>query len=106
MDTRDPVSNYLSGGSQVSTRVAARPRLVTVSYRGMPYTLNLAKCRRALVYRQVEGQLDVESGDTLSGQMRRFEWQDGTQLCAGTYETVMQKMVMTTTPPPPPPATF
>jgi len=62
MDTRDPVSNYLADGSQVSTRVAARPRLVTVRYRGMPYTLDLAKCRRALVYRQVEGQLDsIES---------------------------------------------
>ena len=62
MDTRDPVSNHVAGGSQASTRVAARLQLVTVSYRGMPYTLNLAKCRRALVYRQVEGQLDsIES---------------------------------------------
>ena len=62
MDTRDPVSNHLPGGSQVSTRDAARPRHVSVLYRGMPYTLDLAKCRRALVYRQVEGQLDsIES---------------------------------------------
>ena len=62
MHTRDPVSNQLAGGSHANIRAAARPRLVTVSYRGMPYTLNLAKCRRALVYRQVEGQLDsIES---------------------------------------------
>ena len=44
------------------TRVAARPAHVTVSYRGLPYTLDLAKCRRALVFRQVEGELDsIES---------------------------------------------
>jgi len=62
MDTRDSVSNDLPGGSQMTPRVAARPRHVSVSYRGMPYTLDLAKCRRALVYRQVEGHLDsIES---------------------------------------------
>lgn len=52
---------------------------------------------------QVGGELDVESGDTLSGPMTRYEWMDGAQLCAGTYQTVMQKMVTTA---PPPAATF
>lgn len=48
----------------------------------------------------VEGRLDVESGDVLSGPMRRFEYQNGTQLCAGTYDTLMQRMVEQTVPPP------
>lgn len=39
-------------------RMASRPREVTVSYRGIPHTLNLVRCRRALVERQVEGELD------------------------------------------------
>lgn len=34
------------------------PRQVTVWYRGIPYTLDLVRCRRALVQRQVEGDLD------------------------------------------------
>jgi Bacterial RNA polymerase, alpha chain C terminal domain len=39
-----------------------RPRQVTVWYRGIPYTLDLLRCRRALVDRQVEGGLDsIES---------------------------------------------
>ena len=52
---------------------------------------------------QVQGELDVESGDVLSGAMIRYEWQNGAQLCAGTYQTVMEKMVATA---PPPIATF
>jgi transcriptional regulator with XRE-family HTH domain len=35
-----------------------RPRTVVVSYRSMPYELDLVRCRRALVNRQVEGELD------------------------------------------------
>ena len=35
-----------------------RPRQVTVWYRGIPYTLDLVCCRRALVARQVDGELD------------------------------------------------
>jgi hypothetical protein len=35
-----------------------RPRQVTVWYRGIPYTLDLVRCRRALVQRHVEGDLD------------------------------------------------
>jgi hypothetical protein len=35
-----------------------RPRSVTVWYRDVPYTLDLTACRRALVARQVEGELD------------------------------------------------
>lgn len=35
-----------------------RPRTVIVSYRGMPYELDLVRCRRALVDRQVQGELD------------------------------------------------
>jgi transcriptional regulator with XRE-family HTH domain len=42
----------------MSARMASRPRQVTVWYRGIPYTLDLVCCRRALVARQVEGQLD------------------------------------------------
>ncbi len=35
-----------------------RPSSVVVWYRGIAYELNLVKCRRALVERQVEGELD------------------------------------------------
>jgi len=38
-------------------RMASRPRQVTVWYRGIPYTLDLVRCRRALVERQIEGEL-------------------------------------------------
>jgi hypothetical protein len=39
-------------------RMASRPRTVTVQYRGIPYQLDLVRCRRALVDRQVDGDLD------------------------------------------------
>ncbi len=39
-------------------RMATRPKTVTVWYRGIPYSLNFVLCRRALVQRQVEGELD------------------------------------------------
>jgi transcriptional regulator with XRE-family HTH domain len=42
----------------VMARMASRPKQVTVWYRGIPYTLDLVRCRRALVQRQVEGGLD------------------------------------------------
>ncbi len=35
-----------------------RPRRVTVWYRGIPYSLNLVRCRRALVECQVKGELE------------------------------------------------
>jgi transcriptional regulator with XRE-family HTH domain len=38
--------------------MASRPRTTTVWYRGIPYELDLVCCRRALVQRQVEGELD------------------------------------------------
>jgi Helix-turn-helix len=39
-------------------RMASRPRSVTVWFRGIPHMLDLVKCRRALVARQVDGDLD------------------------------------------------
>ena len=39
-------------------RMTSRPQRVTVSYRGLAYELDLVRCRRALVHRQVEGALD------------------------------------------------
>jgi transcriptional regulator with XRE-family HTH domain len=38
--------------------MASRPRYVTVSFRGIAYRLDLVRCRRALVDRQVEDALD------------------------------------------------
>jgi hypothetical protein len=35
-----------------------RPKRVIVPYRGVPYALDLVPCRRALVKRQVDGDLD------------------------------------------------
>ena len=39
-------------------RMADRPRKVTVWYRGIPYSLNLVRCRRALVDCQVKGEFE------------------------------------------------
>lgn len=38
-------------------RPRSHPKYVTVWYRGIPYTLDLVCCRRALVERQVAGEL-------------------------------------------------
>lgn len=35
-----------------------RPRRVRVLYRGLPYSLNLVRCRRALVDCQVKGEFE------------------------------------------------
>lgn len=35
-----------------------RPNRAIVYYRGIPHELDLARCRRALVWRQVEGDMD------------------------------------------------
>src|SRR5215472_7566665 len=43
---------------RVMARMASRPRTVTVWFRGIPYSLDLVRCRRALVDRQVDGALD------------------------------------------------
>ncbi|HKF78719.1 MAG TPA: helix-turn-helix transcriptional regulator [Candidatus Dormibacteraeota bacterium] len=58
MDTRDPDWNSHGGRTPTSERSSVRPKQVTVWYRGIPYTLDLERCRRALVWRQVEGELD------------------------------------------------
>ncbi len=39
-------------------RMVTRPRYVTVWYRAIPYMLDLVRCRRALVDRQVDGDLN------------------------------------------------
>ncbi len=39
-------------------RKASRPRYVTVWYRGVGYRLDLVRCRRALVDRQIQDGLD------------------------------------------------
>ena|SRR6266511_3937256 len=46
-------------------RMASRPKQVTVWYRGLPYVLDLVRCRRALIERQVEGGMD--SMESLAG---------------------------------------
>lgn len=38
--------------------MASRPRRVKAWYHGIPYSLDLVRCRRALVDRQVEGDLN------------------------------------------------
>ena len=38
--------------------MATRPKTVLVWYRGIPYRLDLVRCRRALVERQIAGELD------------------------------------------------
>jgi transcriptional regulator with XRE-family HTH domain len=44
--------------------MADRPKRVSVRYRGVPYSLNLVRCRRALVDCQVRG--DFESMEELA----------------------------------------
>jgi len=44
--------------------MADRPKRVSVRYRGIPYSLNLVRCRRALVDRQVRN--DFESLEELA----------------------------------------
>jgi hypothetical protein len=43
-------------------RRAARPRSVLMYYKDLPYRLDLMRCRRALVERQVEGDLASMEG--------------------------------------------
>jgi len=47
-----------SGQAERMVRRTSRPQQVIVSYRGLAYELDLVKCRRALVNRQVAGELD------------------------------------------------
>jgi hypothetical protein len=43
-------------------RMASRPKTVKVWYRGIPFYLDLVRCRHALVKRQVDGDYDsIES---------------------------------------------
>ena len=39
-------------------KMATPPRRVTVRYRGLPYSLDLVRCRRALVDCQVKGEFE------------------------------------------------
>ena len=48
--------------------MADRPRRVSVRYRGVPYSLNLVRCRRALVECQVKGEFD--SMEQLAGAVK------------------------------------
>ena len=43
-------------------RTRERPVAARVSYRGIAYSLDLVRCRRALVLRQVEGELESIHG--------------------------------------------
>jgi hypothetical protein len=45
-------------GANTPMTTIPRPKQVIVFYRGAPYKLDLVRCRRALVMRQVEGELD------------------------------------------------
>jgi hypothetical protein len=47
---------------RTSPSSSARPRRVTVWYRGIPYSLDLARCRRALVDCQVKGEFESMEG--------------------------------------------
>jgi hypothetical protein len=51
--------------------MATRPKTVTVWFRGIPYTLDLVRCRHALVQRQVEGELDSMQSLAVSCDLSR-----------------------------------
>ena len=54
---------------------AKRPASATLVYRGVPYTLDLMRCRQALVQRQVEGELatmDAAAAGTSRSIASRF----------------------------------
>jgi transcriptional regulator with XRE-family HTH domain len=46
------------GQAERMARRTSRPTYVIAWYRGLAYELDLVKCRRALVHRQIEGELD------------------------------------------------
>jgi hypothetical protein len=48
-----------------------RPREAIVWYRRVPYRLDLVRCRRALVHRQIEGALDSMWSVALEAQCSR-----------------------------------
>jgi transcriptional regulator with XRE-family HTH domain len=39
-------------------RMSSRPRRTVVRYRGLPYDIDLVRCRRALVQSQIDGDFD------------------------------------------------
>jgi len=45
--------------------MTSRPRTTTAWYRGIPYVLDLVRCRKALVDQQIEGRID--SMESLGG---------------------------------------
>ena len=48
----------VGGGNHAGKREhRSVPAVATVIYKGMPYMLDLHRCRRALILRQVEGEL-------------------------------------------------
>src|SRR5262249_52788594 len=63
--TRPPA---LHGGEQRMATMVDRPRRVSVRYRGVPYSLNLVRCRRALVDCHVRG--DFVSMEELADKVR------------------------------------
>ncbi len=66
-----PRQRAASAQAERMARTTSRPTYVIVWYRGLAYELDLVKCRRALVHRQVEGELDsMESLATAVGISR------------------------------------
>jgi hypothetical protein len=43
-------------------RMASRPKRTMVRYRGVPYEIDLVRCRRALVQCQINGEFDSMDG--------------------------------------------
>jgi hypothetical protein len=62
MDTEVESEARARRRSGASARTAVRPLAATVWYRGIPCLLDLKRCRRALLYRQVEGDVDSMEG--------------------------------------------
>jgi len=53
------LADCAAGNDGRMARTARPPRTVIVAYRGVPYELDLVRCRRALVDRQVAGDFDT-----------------------------------------------
>jgi hypothetical protein len=66
-----PSDDATAGQAERMARRTSRPSYVIAWYRGLAYELDLVKCRRALVQRQIEGELYSMEGLATSVSISR-----------------------------------
>ena len=88
------MTSRLSASTMMQVRV---DDMITteVIKKGCTVQITRKSSREGATLWEMEGSLNVESQDVLSGPMVRYEWANGLQSCGGTYEVVMQRQVPT-----------